>query len=288
MNDRQLLSFIVAAEKGSFYQAAQILYLTPQTLVQQVNALEKEIGVALLERTNKGVRMTAAGEVFYRGAKGSLSQREDLVKRTRDAASRKREQLRIALSSTPMLLPKIVTEYHAQYPDTELKFTRMDSAGWMNLLCDAEVDIIEGSFSRELDSFDIAFTGLLRESRSCIMSSTHPLAGKAEIHPADFSGQTIYVNNIVWVGALKEEIETAADHVTVEEHPCDLITVFQCCMDGKLYFAPTRHTKLFAPLVVRPIATDLKWEFGLAYRKKHSSAVDCFLEVARSLNLDEP
>ena len=61
MNDKSLVSFVTAAEKGSFYKAAQVLFTTPQTIVQQMNQLEQEVGMPLFERSNKGVRLTKAG-----------------------------------------------------------------------------------------------------------------------------------------------------------------------------------------------------------------------------------
>ena len=60
MNDKSLVSFVTAAEKGSFYKAAQVLFTTPQTIVQQMNQLEQEVGMPLFERSNKGIRLTQA------------------------------------------------------------------------------------------------------------------------------------------------------------------------------------------------------------------------------------
>ena len=67
MNDRNLISYIAVAEKGSFYKAAQSLYMAPQTLIQQINQLENEVNIKLLDRSSKGVELTPAGRSFYLG-----------------------------------------------------------------------------------------------------------------------------------------------------------------------------------------------------------------------------
>lgn len=52
MFDGRLETFVKVAECGSFTKAADDLYLTPTAVMKQINALEKELEVALFERTN--------------------------------------------------------------------------------------------------------------------------------------------------------------------------------------------------------------------------------------------
>ena len=66
MLDPNLLTFLCVAECGSFNRAAKQLYRSAPSVMKQVNALEKRLGLSLLERTNQGVRLTAAGQVIQR------------------------------------------------------------------------------------------------------------------------------------------------------------------------------------------------------------------------------
>ena len=61
MRTEWLESFIAAAETGSVTAAAERLYCTPQAVSQHVQALEAEVGATLLDRTSRGVRLTARG-----------------------------------------------------------------------------------------------------------------------------------------------------------------------------------------------------------------------------------
>ena len=62
-------TFVQTADCGSFSSAAENLYISKVSVMNQINALEKDIGVALFQRTNHGVNLTDAGRSFYKNAK---------------------------------------------------------------------------------------------------------------------------------------------------------------------------------------------------------------------------
>ncbi|MBR4993979.1 MAG: LysR family transcriptional regulator, partial [Lachnospiraceae bacterium] len=62
MDDRKLEVFLSTVQTGSFSKAAEELNCTQSAVTQTMNALEAELGVLLLDRSHKGVRLTPAGE----------------------------------------------------------------------------------------------------------------------------------------------------------------------------------------------------------------------------------
>jgi LysR family transcriptional regulator, nitrogen assimilation regulatory protein len=72
MDLKQLELFVAVTEKGSFSRAAVSLNLSQPTLSRHVGALERELGQRLLERTGRGVGLTAAGQAFLVHAKVML------------------------------------------------------------------------------------------------------------------------------------------------------------------------------------------------------------------------
>src|SRR5919198_1283671 len=68
----QIRSFLKVAEEGSITRAAEALCLTQPAVTQHVRALERELGVALFDRTGRGVRLTAAGLALREYARRSL------------------------------------------------------------------------------------------------------------------------------------------------------------------------------------------------------------------------
>ena len=69
MFNHQLTVFVCVADCGSFNKAAERLFISPPSVMKQVNALEKHLDIKLFERTNQGIRLTPAGQVIYRHAR---------------------------------------------------------------------------------------------------------------------------------------------------------------------------------------------------------------------------
>ena len=74
-----LFYFVMLADAGSFYGAARKTYLSHQGLNRAVSALEAELGVKLLERSSRGVRLSTRGEIFYDYAKTALAHYDTML-----------------------------------------------------------------------------------------------------------------------------------------------------------------------------------------------------------------
>jgi LysR family transcriptional regulator, hca operon transcriptional activator len=75
MEIRHLRYFCVLAEQLHFTKAALLLNIAQPALSHQIKQLEEELGTQLVERTNRRVRLTAAGEVFRDRATRSYTSR---------------------------------------------------------------------------------------------------------------------------------------------------------------------------------------------------------------------
>ncbi len=78
MNFFQMKAFIEVAQAASISKAAQNLHLTQPAVSQQLQALEKCLGYQLLTRSNKGVRLTEYGNIFYLYAQSFITLWENL------------------------------------------------------------------------------------------------------------------------------------------------------------------------------------------------------------------
>ena len=81
MNDRQLETFLVLAECGSFSSAEEQLFCSKQALTKRIAALENELGFALFLRSHTGIQLTEAGKDFYQGSKKFLSLKQVSLKK---------------------------------------------------------------------------------------------------------------------------------------------------------------------------------------------------------------
>src|SRR5918911_4249309 len=84
---RQLRAFLTVAEQLSFTRAAELLHLTQQTVSKTVQDLERELGVELLERTTREVRLTAAGAALLEAGPAALTAVEGAFARAREVGA---------------------------------------------------------------------------------------------------------------------------------------------------------------------------------------------------------
>jgi LysR family transcriptional regulator, nitrogen assimilation regulatory protein len=100
MQLRHLRYFVKIVEAGSFSRAAATIHVAQPALSQQIGELEEQLGLSLLQRSARGVRPTAAGEVLYREASSILRQMEQLPGIVRSSGGEPEGSVALGMSST--------------------------------------------------------------------------------------------------------------------------------------------------------------------------------------------
>lgn len=176
MELRQLHAFVTLAEELHFGRAAERLDMAQSALSALVRKLEERVGVRLFFRTTRVVQLTRAGEVFLPEARATLEQSAAAVAAARRIAHEGSELVKLGGvdSATAGLLPSLLRDYRAQFPDTEFKIAEMLSATALNALDNRLLDI---AFSR-IASPDASHSSrlVLREPLLFAVSARHRLA----------------------------------------------------------------------------------------------------------------
>ena len=123
MELRHLRYFLAVAEELHFHRAATRLHISQPPLSQQIRALERELGVTLLERNRRRVALTAAGEVFRDDARAILAAVERASERAQNIARGSLGTLSIGFVGSAMFsetLPDILREFRSSRPDVAL------------------------------------------------------------------------------------------------------------------------------------------------------------------------
>jgi DNA-binding transcriptional LysR family regulator len=81
---KQLRLFVAAAENGGYSKAARSLYTSHSTISRAITGLEKELGVKLVERTNKLHSLTPAGQLLLEEGKALLKAAENLEEKVKE------------------------------------------------------------------------------------------------------------------------------------------------------------------------------------------------------------
>ena len=103
---RHLRYFVAVAEEAGFTAAARRAHVTQQVLSAQIRQLEDAVGTALLERTSRGVVLTAAGSAFLDVAREILAALDRGVAAARNAARAVSGRLAVGLSAATGGLPR--------------------------------------------------------------------------------------------------------------------------------------------------------------------------------------
>lgn len=178
---RQMKYFASVVEHGSFTQAADELYISQSAVSQQISALERELGVKLLERGNRSFTLTAAGEYFYAHCKDVLSAADTLVSETRRVAAGD-ERLRIGYlrSYGGLELHRAVAEFSTLYPEVTLSIVAGTHEELYDLLRSGGVDVIlsdqRRAFSDAYVNYELVLAPCLAE-----LSVNNPLSSRERV-----------------------------------------------------------------------------------------------------------
>jgi DNA-binding transcriptional LysR family regulator len=136
-------SFVAVAEEMHFGRAAARLNLTQSPLSRQIQMLEQTLGVTLLERTTRAVRLTPAGRTFLAEAYRVIAAAESAARLTQRAARGESGTIRLSFTaaSAYRILPRIVSQIRRSLPDVDLVLEEMVSDEQIQALEENRVDV---------------------------------------------------------------------------------------------------------------------------------------------------
>lgn len=119
MNIRDLTYLVCIAELGHFGKAAEACFVSQPALSMQIKKLEGELGVQLLERTNKSVTLTDTGITIVTLARQILQQVDELYEVAQAAKDPFKGEIKLGIFPTlgPYLLPYIMSDLSQSLPD---------------------------------------------------------------------------------------------------------------------------------------------------------------------------
>ena len=149
MELRHLRYFTAVAEHLNYSEASRRIHVAQPAISQTILDLEEELGVRLLLRDRRTVRLTAAGETFRREALDILRRNQEAVRLTKRASLGEIGQLRIGFFGAAMaaFLPGLVQEYYRRFPDVDLTLREMTSQQQLEAFDEGQLDV---GFSRPL------------------------------------------------------------------------------------------------------------------------------------------
>jgi DNA-binding transcriptional LysR family regulator len=192
MELRHLRYFIAVAEELHFTRAAARLHIGQPPLSQQIQALEKELGAQLLERSKRWVRLTEAGKFFLNDAREILALSEQAMETARRASKGEVGELRVGFTSSmpfTVILQRVVNLYRQRYPHVTLSLQEMSSARQIEAITQRTLDLgfvrpPEVEIANGVDVITLRHDPLL-----LVMPSEHRLARKKSVKLTELAAE---------------------------------------------------------------------------------------------------
>ncbi len=140
---RQLRYLVAVSERLNFRQAAEDCFVTQSTLSAGIKELEGQLGVELVERDTRSVRLTAVGEQVVARATRLLAEARDLVEVAKGAREPLSGPLRLGVIPTiaPFMLPAMLPELRAAYPELKLYLREDQTERLLERLRSGDLDV---------------------------------------------------------------------------------------------------------------------------------------------------
>jgi LysR family transcriptional regulator, low CO2-responsive transcriptional regulator len=142
----QLRTFLAVASTGSVRAAADQLVVTQPAVSSALAAVRKQVGVALVMRDGRGLRLTPAGEALAERARAALALLDEAVAAARGEADPDRGRLRLASVTTAgeHLAPPLLASFLADHPEVTVSLEVGNRRRVADLLAHHEVDLAIG------------------------------------------------------------------------------------------------------------------------------------------------
>ena len=290
MYNRELITFITVADQGSFLKASRALYTTPASVMNQMNKLESLIGAKLIERTNQGTRLTAAGRSIYQDAKQMIEFADEAIQKARQLAASEQNVIRVGTSI--MRPSKRLIDLWTEIDDGNLPFQIHivpfddDPAG---------LDSVLSALGNQIDCFVSPCNssewqkqcGILPlEKLPCRVAvpRKHRLAKKKSLCWSDLDGETFMIlrrGDSSVLNQMRDDILENHPQIRIADIPnfYDTSIFNECEQMNYLMETLDIWTDIHPSLVTQAMEWEYEIPYGIVYAKKPSKAVAQFIAI---------
>lgn len=293
MYNQQIKTFIQVADRGSLSKAAEDLYVTPASVMKQMNALESRLELTLLKRTNQGVELTEVGKYIYDVAKNMIAESEEVVLKAKSIQQRELKTIRVGSS---FLNPsKVLTDLWNQISDfsTEYRIKIVpysdDHEQILSVVASLgkTMDFMVGVFGSQQMLSISEFCELGRYQLCVAVSRNHRLASTEQLPLNDLHGEHLIVvksGDALYLDDLREMLKMTHPQIIFEDahYFYDIETFNTCEATGSLLLTLDAWSNIHPSLVTLPVEWNFTVPYGLLYSPNISGEAAEFLNIIKN------
>jgi DNA-binding transcriptional LysR family regulator len=291
MELRHFRYFAAVAQYLNYSEASRRLHVAQPAISQTILDLEEEIGAKLFLRSNRNVRLTAAGAVLLAEVESILKRADEAKGAAQRAARGEVGTLRLGFiaPATAPILPSLVQAYRQGYPDVELQLRHMNPDTQLAAFAEGKLDL---GFSRPLlpeqrPYFDEEM--IYSDYLVAILPANHPLAKERKIQLQKLATEPFVLFHRIGAPGLFDEVVGVcrqAGFTPKVRHETDLMTTVFLLVESGLGVSLVpgcargleQQETIRRPLTVRsnPLCLCAIWPRG-----SQSPTVEAFLHILR-------
>ena len=250
---------IAVDEQHSVSKAANKLYISKSALSESISQLERELNVAIFQRTKKGVVTTAAGQQILEQAKVILENVEKMYQ--------------ISFSAPPLInyastitfgvgekfamagLSESISFILQKYPDVIFNAINMNSKQCLEAMANQEiqfaitgcVDYQKDDFLHQLQEYALRYLMLFDDPIYAVVNKSSPLAQKKCLSKTDYTGSKIItysdynqqpLHNIIYLSTFDNILQLLNDNVGISFFPYTLVKSSKLYQQDNLAIIP--------------------------------------------------
>lgn len=235
MIDHRLTVLRTFASCGTVTAAADILGYSPSAVSAQLREYQRAVGVPLVAREGRGLRLTSAGRTLVDRSDALVALWEDIRGEVRDATpGQEPTTLRLGgfSSATGALLSTVAARLHHDHPALDVTITEAEPDRCIDLLTAERLDVavtVSMQAAPDTETSQIEQIPLLDDPLDVLLPADHPLAGRATVRleelatdpwVADHPGTTyraLFTTAFTAAGATPRVVHEVADWVSSVE-----------------------------------------------------------------------
>ena len=287
--DNRVSTFIEVVEHGSFSSAAKALYLSPVSVMKQIESLESELGVRLLDRSPRGAVPNRAGEAFLQDAERMRDLADAVAARMSVMRAPKEGVVRVGTSLLRPCRPlmDLIARRGAELPCRIEVVPFSDDPASLRRTIESlgnAIDCFVGPVgSREfVERHGVLVLGAW-ECRVAV-SRSHPLAAKERLTWADLNGEQLMLvrrGDSFVLDRMRDEIARLHPGIEVVDAPhyYDAEIFNECERQGVVMETLEAWADIHPGVATIPVDWGYQMPYGIVYAKEPSPVVQGFIDA---------
>lgn len=289
MDIRQLQYFVEVARQRSFTKAAHTLHVSQPSISKMLKALEEELGVVLLDRTERKMELTDVGELVYDHATKVLQLMNSLSSSIGEIRNLERGRVKMGMMPTvgSFLLPNVIALFKKEYPGIDIEMKEYSAKLLEIHVEQGNIDVGLTVLPADTEKFEVV--PLLAEDLVAIVHREHWLAGREAVSLAELRDEAFIlfteeyaIHDVVKQACLSCGFEPRVAYMSsLWDFVGELvatrlgISLVPGSIVRRLNNSELRTVNLSAPVI--------DWQYAFIFRKDHylSHAARAFISFAQ-------